>query len=198
MPTGDLENDQRPWLIVGLGNPGKEYAGHRHTIGFRVADELARRIGGSFRRHKRARALSLEGRAGEQRVVLIKPTTYMNDSGHAVAPLCDFYKTEPDRVIAIHDELDLPFGSIRLKFGGGDNGHNGLKSLRRSLGTGEYFRARFGIGRPVGRLDPAVFVLRDFSPTERRDLDGEISRMADAVEALISEGLDRAQTQYND
>ncbi len=198
MPTGDLEDDPRPWLIVGLGNPGQEYAGHRHNIGFRVADELARRIGGSFRRHKRARGLSLEGRAGEHRVVLIKPTTYMNDSGQAVAPLCDFYKTGPDRVLAIHDELDLPFGSLRLKFGGGDNGHNGLKSLRRSLGTGDYFRARFGIGRPAGRLDPAVFVLRDFSPTERRELDGEVSRMADAVEALITEGLDRAQTQYND
>jgi PTH1 family peptidyl-tRNA hydrolase len=190
--------DTRPWLIVGLGNPGKEYAGHRHNVGFAVVDELARRVGGSFRAHKRARAVALEARSGDHRIVLVKPTTYMNESGQAVAPLCDFYKTGPERVIAVHDELDLPFGSMRLKSGGGDNGHNGLKSLRRSLGTGDYYRVRFGIGRPPGRLDPAVFVLRDFGPTERRDLETLVVHAADAVEALISEGLDRAQSTFND
>ncbi|MEO8328609.1 MAG: aminoacyl-tRNA hydrolase [Candidatus Nanopelagicales bacterium] len=187
-----------PWLIVGLGNPGKEYAGHRHNIGFRVVEEFGQRVGGSFRSNKRARAQSLEARVGGHRIVLVKPTTFMNDAGQAVAPLRDFYKAEPDRIIAIHDELDLPFGSLRLKFGGGDNGHNGLKSLRQSLGTGDFFRARCGIGRPPGRLDPAVFVLRDFSSSERQELDVEIGRTADAVEVLIEEGLDRAQTQFND
>ena len=194
-------NESDPWLIVGLGNPGREYVGHRHNVGAMVADELARRIGGNFRAHKRARAVVVEGRvspgATTPRLIVVKPTTYMNESGQAVAPLCDFYKTRPEQVIAIHDELDLPFSSLRLKFGGGDNGHNGLKSMRQSLGTGDFYRVRFGIGRPPGRLDPAVFVLRDFSSTERRDIDADIARTADAIEALISEGLDRAQSEFN-
>jgi len=194
-------NESDPWLIVGLGNPGREYVGHRHNVGAMVADELARRIGGKFRAHKRARAVVVEGRlspgATAPRLIVVKPTTYMNDSGQAVAPLCDFYKTMPEQVIAIHDELDLPFSSLRLKFGGGDNGHNGLKSMRQALGTGDFYRVRFGIGRPPGRLDPAVFVLRDFSSTERRDIDADIARTADAIEALISEGLDRAQSEFN-
>lgn len=187
-----------PWLIVGLGNPGPEYAGHRHTVGFHVLDELARRMGGRFKRHKRARALVLEGRLAGQRVVLAKPTTFMNESGQGVAPLRDFYKLDPAHIVVIHDELDLPFGAIRLKCGGGDNGHNGLKSIRSSIGTGEFFRARFGIGRPNGQLDPAVYVLRDFSSAERRALDERVDRMADAVEALIAQGLDAAQSTYND
>ncbi len=191
-----------PWLIVGLGNPGPEYAGNRHNIGFQVADELGQRLGGGFRRHKRARALVLEGHlsgdGGGVRAVLVKPSTYMNDSGQAVASLSDFYKTTPARVLAIHDELDLPFGAIRLKYGGGDNGHNGLKSLRGSLGTGDYFRARFGIGRPPGMQDPASFVLRDFAAVERKGLAERVSRTADAVEALINGGLERAQSHYND
>ncbi|HVQ89082.1 MAG TPA: aminoacyl-tRNA hydrolase [Actinomycetes bacterium] len=195
---GQADEDSRPWVIVGLGNPGQEYEGHRHNIGFRVVDELGQRLGGSFRRHKRARGLALEGRSGGHRIVLFKPTTYMNEAGQAVSPLTDFYKAGPDRVIAIHDELDLPFGSLRLKFGGGDNGHNGLKSLRQSLGTGDFFRARWGIGRPPGRLDPAVFVLRNFSASERGELEAQVGRTADAVEALINEGLERAQSQFND
>ena len=135
-------NESDPWLIVGLGNPGREYLGHRHNVGAMVADELARRIGGNYRVHKRARAVVAEGRlspgATAPRLIVVKPTTYMNDSGQAVASLCDFYKVEPDRIIAIHDELDLPFPSLRLKFGGGDNGHNGLKSMRQALGTGDF------------------------------------------------------------
>ena len=198
VPVTGSDDDTRPWLIVGLGNPGKEYAGHRHNIGFVIADELGRRMGGSFRAHKRGRAAVLEGRIDAHRAIIVKPSTYMNESGQAVAPLADFYKTAPDRVIALHDELDLPFGSLRLKSGGGDNGHNGLRSLRRSLGTGDFFRARFGIGRPSGRLDPAVYVLRDFSAAERRDLEVLSGRAADAVEELIAKGLDRAQSQYND
>lgn len=194
----DPVDDARPWLIVGLGNPGREYDGHRHTVGYVVADELARRVGGRFRPHKRARAHVLEGRLGDARIVLVKPLTYMNESGQAVAPLCDFYKTAADRVLAVHDELDLPFAALRLKYGGGDNGHNGLRSLRRSLGTGDFFRARFGIGRPPGQMEPAAYVLRDFSPAERRELGACVGRTADAVEAVINEGLDRAQTQFND
>ena len=189
------------WLVVGLGNPGQEYARHRHNVGAMVADVLVQRMGGNLRPHKRARAAAAEGRmshgATAPRLIVAKPSTYMNDSGQAVAPLCDFYKIGPDRVIAVHDELDLPFGALRLKYGGGDNGHNGLKSLRRALGTGDFYRARFGIGRPPGRLDPAVFVLRDFSSTERREIDAEIARTTDAIEALISEGLDRAQSEFN-
>lgn len=198
MSASEPTDDPRPWLIVGLGNPGREYDGHRHNVGFMVADELGRRIGGSFRKHKRASAVVLEGRLSGARVVLVKPSTYMNESGQAVAPLCDFYKTGPDRIVAVHDELDLPFPSLRLKYGGGDNGHNGLKSLRRSLGTGDFFRARFGIGRPPGRMDAAAFVLRDFSPAERRELAGSVDRTGDAVEALVGDGLERAQTNFND
>jgi PTH1 family peptidyl-tRNA hydrolase len=198
VPRARADEDARPWLVVGLGNPGKEYVAHRHNIGFRVADELGRRMGGSFRAHKRGRAAVLEGRSSTHRVIVIKPSTYMNDSGDAVAPLCDFYKTGADRVIAVHDELDLPFGSLRLKLGGGDNGHNGLRSLRKSLGAGEFYRVRIGVGRPPGRLDPAVYVLRDFGPSERPDLDVLIDRAADAVESLLDEGLDRTQSLYND
>lgn len=129
---------------------------------------------------------------------MVKPTTYMNESGRAVAPLCAFYKVAADRVVVVHDELDLPFGSLRLKAGGGDNGHNGLKSLRRSLGTGEFFRARVGIGRPPGRMDPASFVLRDFAAAERVEVPEIVTRCADAVVALMNHGLDRAQSEFND
>lgn len=183
-------------MVVGLGNPGPEYSGNRHNVGYLVAEQLSG--AGSFRRHRRASALTWEGRVAGHRVVLVKPTTYMNESGRAIAPLCAFYKVAADRVVAIHDELDLPFGSLRLKFGGGDNGHNGLKSLRRSLGTGDFFRARVGIGRPPGRMDPASFVLRDFGAAERTEVPEVVSRCADAVVALMSEGLDRAQSEFND
>jgi PTH1 family peptidyl-tRNA hydrolase len=190
--------DNDPWLVVGLGNPGPEYAGHRHNVGFRIVERLARTVGGSLRRHKRARAEVLEARLAGRRVVLAQPTTFMNDSGSAVAALRDFYKVDIPSLVVVHDELDLPFGALRMKVGGGDNGHNGLRSIRRSLGTGEFHRLRFGVGRPPGRLDPAVFVLRDFSPSERKELDVHIERAADALEALVTEGLAQAQNQFND
>jgi len=190
--------DNGPWLVVGLGNPGPEYAGHRHNVGFRIVERLARTVGGSLRRHKRARAEVLEARLAGRRVVLAQPTTFMNESGSAVAALRDFYKVDVPSLVVVHDELDLPFGALRMKVGGGDNGHNGLRSIRRSLGTGEYHRLRFGVGRPPGRLDPAVFVLRDFSPSERKELDVHIERAADALEALVTEGLAQAQNQFND
>lgn len=189
-------DDDRPWVVVGLGNPGPEYAGNRHNVGFQVVESLAG--SGRFKAHKRARALSWEGRVDGNRAVLVKPTTYMNESGQAIASLCSFFQVPPDRVIAVHDELDLPFGSMRLKFGGGDNGHNGLKSLRRSLGTGDFFRARVGIGRPPGRMDPAAFVLRDFAAAERGEVPELVTHVADAVAALMTGGLDKAQSQFND
>lgn len=153
---------------------------------------------GRFKAHRRAKALAWEGRIDNHRVVLVKPTTYMNESGQAVAPLCSFYKVAPDRVIAVHDELDLPFASLRLKAGGGDNGHNGLKSMRRSLGTGDFYRTRVGIGRPPGRMDAAAFVLRDFAAAEREAVPELVTRVADAVTALMEHGLDIAQSQFND
>lgn len=189
------DNDAR-WLVVGLGNPGPSYAGHRHNIGFMVLDELASRAGGRFKAH-RSRAEVVEGRLAGSRVVLARPRTYMNESGGSVAGLRDFYKVPDDHIAVVHDELDIPFGTLRVKFGGGDNGHNGLKSLRRSLGGGEFYRVRVGIGRPPGRMDAADFVLRDFTPTERKDLTLHVVRAADAVESLLDEGLERAQQAYN-
>lgn len=165
-------------------------------MGFEVVQALAG--SGKFKAHKRAKALTWEGRLDGRRAILVKPTTYMNESGQAVAPLCSFYKVTADRVIAVHDELDLPFLSLRLKLGGGDNGHNGLKSMRRSLGTGDFYRARVGIGRPPGRMDPAAFVLRDFSAAERVDVPLLVARVAEAVTALMHEGLDLAQSRFND
>ncbi|MBC3843800.1 aminoacyl-tRNA hydrolase [Streptacidiphilus sp. 4-A2] len=184
-----------PWLVVGLGNPGPEYAGNRHNIGFMVADLLAGRIGGRFKAH-RSRNQVVEGRLAGQRVVLAKPTSFMNLSGGPVAGLRDFYKAPLERLLVVHDELDLDYATLRLKLGGGDNGHNGLKSITKSQGPG-YYRVRAGVGRPPGRMEVADFVLRDFSSTERKELDWFVDRAADAVEALVSEGLERAQSTYN-
>ncbi|GAA4367115.1 aminoacyl-tRNA hydrolase [Actinomadura sp. NPDC048032] len=184
------------WLVVGLGNPGPSYAKNRHNAGFMVLDVLAARAGGRFRSH-RARADVLEGRLAGKRVVLAKPRTFMNESGGPVKGLRDFYKVPVERVVVVHDELDIPFGAVRLKQGGGDNGHNGLRSITRSLGSKEYPRVRFGVGRPPGRMDPAAFVLKDFSAGERKELDFEVDRAADAVEALLTEGLAAAQNTFH-
>ena len=184
------------WLVVGLGNPGPDYAGHRHNAGFMVLDVLAGRAGGRFKSH-RARAEVLEGRLAGVRVVLAKPRTYMNESGGPVAGLRDFYKVPVERLIVVHDELDIPYGTVRMKRGGGDNGHNGLRSITRSLGDKEYLRVRFGVGRPPGRMDPATFVLRDFSAAERKELDFSVVYAADAVEALLADGLESAQNAFH-
>ncbi|GAA3999863.1 aminoacyl-tRNA hydrolase [Allokutzneria multivorans] len=183
-------------LVVGLGNPGPGYAGNRHNIGFLVLDELAGRIGGKFKSHK-AGAEVVEGRLSGSRVVLAKPRSYMNLSGGATAGAARFYKAEPGAIVVVHDELDLPFGQVRLKLGGGENGHNGLRSISKSLGTKEYLRVRFGIGRPPGRQDPADYVLKDFSGTERKELAFAIDLCADAVEALVSQGLELAQNKFH-
>ena len=185
------------WLIAGLGNPGPQYAGHRHNAGFMVAGILAARMGASFKRD-RSGAAAATGLLGGVPVTLARPLTFMNLSGRPVAALRAFYKIPPERVLILHDELDLPFGTLRVKSGGGDNGHNGLKSLRRSLGSGEFFRVRVGIGRPPGRQDPADWVLKDFSAAERKETDLLFERAADAVETLVTEGLEAAQNRYND
>lgn len=184
------------WLVVGLGNPGPSDAGHRHNAGFLVADLLAEEMAGRFKAHK-GRADVVEGRLAGDRTVLVKPKCFMNDSGGPVAALRDYFGIPTERIVVIHDELDLPFGSIRLKLGGGDNGHNGLRSVRKALGSGEFARVRFGIGRPPGRMDPADFVLHDFSGAERKELGFHLDRAADAVRALIGDGLLAAQNAYH-
>ncbi|WP_084957098.1 aminoacyl-tRNA hydrolase [Thermoactinospora rubra] len=180
------------WLIAGLGNPGPEYSGNRHNAGFMVLDELAARAGGRFKVHK-SRAEVLE----TSRAVLAKPLSYMNLSGGPVKALCDFYKIPPERVIVVHDELDIPYGALRAKLGGGDNGHNGLKSITKALGTRDYLRIRFGIGRPPGRMDPAAYVLKDFATAERKDLPFLVDRAADMVESLMDRGLEATQNSYH-
>ena len=185
-----------PTLVVGLGNPGPRYAGNRHNAGFMVLDELARRVGGKFKAH-RGRADVIEGRLAGVRVILAKPKSYMNESGGPVASLRDFYKVPAEQIVVVYDELDIPFATLRLKLGGGDNGHNGLKSITKSLGTRDYHRVRVGIGRPPGRQDPADYVLSDFSPLERRELPFHLDRAADAVEALLTDGLAAAQNTYH-
>lgn len=190
-----------PWLIVGLGNPGPEYAMNRHNVGFMVADLLAERIGGRFKRAGKAQAQIVEGRlgppgTGSRRVVLAKPMSFMNVSGGPVNALRDFYKVPVANIVAVHDELDIDYGVLRLKLGGGDNGHNGLKSMTKVMGP-DYHRVRFGIGRPPGRMQVADFVLKDFSSAERKELDYFVDRAADAAAALVLEGLERAQSTYN-
>jgi peptidyl-tRNA hydrolase, PTH1 family len=187
--------DER-WLVAGLGNPGAEYAGSRHNAGYMVADLLAGRIGARFKRDRSGAAVAV-GRLAGQPVTLGKPLSYMNLAGRPVAALRSFYKIPPERVIVVHDELDVPFGAIRLKLGGGDNGHNGLRSVTAALGTRDYYRVRVGIGRPPGRMDPASFVLRDFSVAERKQLAGLTDRGGDAVEALLSRGLAAAQNEFH-
>lgn len=194
--------DNDVWLVVGLGNPGPTYATTRHNIGYLVTDELARRMGAPFRAHKSGRAQVVEGRlappgAVSPRVVLARPRSYMNELGGPVKALATFYKVPADRIVAIHDELDIAFGALRVKFGGGDNGHNGLKSMRSSLGTGDFYRVRAGIGRPPGRQDPADFVLSGYSSTERKELPFQVDRAADAVECLVDRGLEATQQRFN-
>ncbi len=190
-----------PWLIVGLGNPGPGYAMNRHNVGFMVVDLLADRMGGRFKRAAKAQAQVVEGRMGppgpdSRRVVLVKPMSYMNLSGGPVNALRDFYKVPLANIVAVHDELDIDYGVLRLKLGGGDNGHNGLKSMTKAMGP-DYHRVRFGIGRPPGRMQVADFVLKDFSSVERKELDYCVDRAADSVECLLAEGLERAQSAYN-
>lgn len=194
-----------PYLVVGLGNPGPKYAANRHNVGFMIADLLAERIGdrlgspATWSRNPRVRAEVFAGRlsVGGPRIVLVKPLTYMNLAGQAAGPLAVFYKIPNAQVIAVHDELDLSYGTLRLKSGGGEGGHNGLKSLTKALGGRDYLRLRFGIGRPPGRMDPAAYVLKDFSAAERPELPLFTELAVDAVEKLVIDGLTAAQNEYH-
>ena len=192
----------QPWLVVGLGNPGPTYALHRHNVGYRVVEELATRLSARFTVARGVRAEVADGRLGPlgsqaQRLILVKSRTFMNETGGPVSKLLDYYKIELTHLVVVHDELDIDPGQIRVKFGGGDNGHNGLKSIRKSLGTGDYFRVRVGIGRPPGRQDPADFLLSNFPSSTREEVAIEISRAADAVESLVQAGLETTQSAFN-
>ena len=200
-----------PWVIVGLGNPGPSYCGHRHNVGAMVVDELATRTGASLRSHKaRAAAAQIRlsvrqsGLAGGSpagalghRAVIATPLSYMNESGGPVAGLLSFYKIPVENLIVIHDELDIPFADVRLKLGGGEGGHNGLRSITKSVGTRDYLRVRVGIGRPPGRMDAVDYVLHDFSGTERSEVPLLISDAADAAERLVAQGLVAAQQHWH-
>lgn len=186
-----------PLLVVGLGNPGPQYAKTRHNLGFMVADVLAARMGGPFKVHKRSGAEIVTGRLAHRPVVLAKPRTYMNESGRQVGPLAKFYSVMPADIIVIHDELDIDFGRIRLKLGGGEGGHNGLRSVANSMGTKNFQRVRIGVGRPPGRKDPAAFVLEPFTAAERAEVPAICEQAADATELLIEVGLETAQNQVH-
>ena len=185
-----------PWLVVGLGNPGRRYAGHRHNIGHMVVDVLAERVGAVLRGH-RAGADVLQCRLEGLPVVLAKPHTYMNLSGGPVAGLSRFYHVPVAQVIVVHDDLDLPFGQLRVKAGGGEGGHNGLRSVSGSLASRDYVRVRCGVGRPAGRIDPAAWVLSDFGTAERRELPDLLERAADAVASVLTDGLAATQNRFN-
>ena len=186
------------WLVVGLGNPGPEYARTRHNVGQMVLDELASRLGGSFKVHKtRAQVLESRLRPGGPRVVLAKPMTYMNTSGGPVAGLAKFYDIPAERVIAVHDEIDIPFAALKLKIGGGEGGHNGLRDMSKALSTKDYYRVRVGVGRPPGRMDAASYVLKPFSSTEGKELPFLLDDAADAVEQLVENGLLEAQQKFH-
>lgn len=190
-----------PWLIVGLGNPGPVYSTTRHNIGAMLIAQVASDDGVKLSRHKRALAETAETHFGfpgdRQPIVLCIPLSYMNESGGPVKAAMAFYDVAPDRLVVVHDELDIDFAAIRIKKGGGDGGHNGLKSIRKAIGTGDYFRVRLGIGRPPGRQAPADFVLQPFSSTERSELPLFLNRGANAVETLVRRGLEVAQNEFN-
>jgi PTH1 family peptidyl-tRNA hydrolase len=186
------------WLVAGLGNPGPGYAANRHNVGQMVLSELAARMGARFSRHK-TQNLVAEGRAipGGPKLVLAAPTTYMNESGGAVAPLLDYLSIPADRLIVVHDELDIPFDTVRIKSGGGHGGHNGIRDIIKATDGAPFARVRVGVGRPPGRQDAADFVLKDFSSTEKQTLPSLVSDAADAVEAIVADGLLAAQQRFH-
>jgi PTH1 family peptidyl-tRNA hydrolase len=188
------------WLVVGLGNPGDEYAATRHNVGQMVIDHLARRHNVKLSTHKSRTdiaAYKLGVGIDAHSVILAKSKSYMNETGGPIKALASFYSVEPAKIIVLHDELDIGYAAIRAKVAGGDNGHNGLKSLTSSFGTPDYFRVRLGIGRPMGEQDPGDFVLKQFSKEEKKSLDEFIDRGADCVEFLIEKGLDLTQSKFN-
>lgn len=186
------------WLVAGLGNPGPGYAGNRHNVGQMVLDELAKRVGSKYKTHP-SRAQIIQGRisVGGPRVVLAKPMTYMNLSGGPVANLAKFFGIGVENLIVVHDEIDIPFDTVKLKRGGGEGGHNGLRDISKAMGSKEYLRVRAGVGRPTGRMDTADWVLQDFSKSEKQNLPFLIDNSADAVELLMSSGLEAAQGKFH-
>ncbi len=186
-------------VVVGLGNPGPSYAGNRHNVGAMVLTQIAADVGANLKRGsgKLARVHNTATRLAGRRVVLARPSTYMNESGQAVRPLLDYYNVQPASLIVLHDELDLPFGTIRIKYGGGDNGHNGLRSITGSLGTPDYVRVRIGIGRPLGRQSPADFVLDDYSSAQRSELPAILDEAARAVMLIVEDGVVAAQNEVH-
>lgn len=188
------------WIVVGLGNPGATYARSRHNVGYLVTDLLVRRVGGSWRAHKSRRVEVVEGRLPPlpgPRLVLGRPRSYMNESGGPVAGLLQYYGVAPQRLVVVHDELDLPADSLRVKLGGGDNGHKGLKSIRASISTGDFHRVRVGIGRPAGRQSASDYVLAPMNTREQEAMAVHVERCADAVESLLRDGLEATQQAYN-
>lgn len=186
------------WLVAGLGNPGPGYTHNRHNVGQMVVDELATRIGGKFKTHS-SRAQILEGRLGigGPKLILAKPMTFMNLSGGPVGNLAKFFGVDPKHVIAIHDEIDIPFDTVKLKLGGGEGGHNGLRDISKALGTKDYPRVRVGVGRPPGRMETADFVLKDFSKDEKKSLPFLLDSSADAVEEIVRSGWEAALKKIN-
>lgn len=186
-------------VVLGLGNPGPDYAGNRHNVGAMLIAEIAAEQGVTLKRAPGRLPSVVCGtcRLGGARVVLARLTTYMNESGQAVRPLLDYFKAAPETLIVLHDELDLPFGTVRIKQGGGDNGHNGLRSVTASLHTPEYVRIRIGIGRPVGRQSPADFVLRDYAASERAELPAILDQAARAVTLILERGVVAAQNELH-
>ena len=188
------------WLVVGLGNPGDQYAATRHNVGQMVVDAIAQGNKLHWSTHKSrtdVAAYKLGNGENAQAIILAKSKSYMNESGGPIKALAAFYKVEPAHIIVLHDELDIAFSTIRVKLAGGDNGHNGLKSLTSALATPNYYRVRLGIGRPIGQQDPADFVLKQFSVAEKKDLSDFLIRSAEAVESLIEQGLEKTQTRFN-
>ena len=188
------------WLVIGLGNPGPEYAATRHNVGQMVVDELAKRFKVKWSSHKsrtEIAAFKIGVGADAQSVIVAKSKSYMNETGGPIKALANFYSVEPAKIIALHDELDIPFAAIRTKFAGGDNGHNGLKSMTSAFDGPDYYRVRLGIGRPMGQQDPADFVLKAFSKVEQKDLAEFVVRGADVVESLITKGLEATQSAFN-
>ncbi len=196
------------WLVVGLGNPGPTYADHRHNAGYRVVETLAREAGATFSHSLRLGADVARTRVNAAGVLggvgadatglgLMKSRTYMNDSGRSVVKVVNYFDVPADRLVVVHDEIDLPPGSLRVKFGGGDNGHNGLKSIRRSLGTGDFYRVRVGVGRPAGNRDPVNYVLTAVPASERENYEVDLARAADATVALLTLGLETTQSRFN-
>ncbi|MFI8566380.1 aminoacyl-tRNA hydrolase [Rhodococcus sp. NPDC078407] len=188
---------EAPALIVGLGNPGPQYEKTRHNVGFMVAEALAGRIGGAFSSHKKSNSDVVQARLGRRSVVIAKPRTFMNLSGQPVAALARFFSIDAANIVVVHDELDIDFGALRLKLGGGEGGHNGLRSISQHLSTKDYLRVRVGVGRPPGRMDPASFVLKPFSAVERKDLGVVVEEAADAAELVLSAGLEAAQNRVH-